>query len=455
MFVRPSRLRCLAAFVLAVAAAPAAAADWPQFGRTPAHLDANPSEHAFTPADVATLAVAWEGDIGANTSTEGGAVIAGARVFVAGFDGRLSAFDLGGCGTAVCEPLWQGATANDITSTPAVAGERVLVASADRFLHVFDANGCGAALCPELWRGRLSAGAIDSSVAVSGGLAFVGDYGGRLSVFALDGCGQAVCDPLWTAQAGAHEQMNSSPAVGAGMVFVQTTISTPDDMTGRLLAFPAAGCGTATCEASWSADLGGPAGTTSAPVVAGDEVIVGSSRRFGGPNRRDHLFAFPAGGCGTPACAPTRSFDVGPDGIVTTPAVAGGMLFASTNASPNPDTVGVVAAFDLASCSGRCKAAWVGVNFTEGFESSPVVVGDVVFVGKGPASGIDIDAGVFAFDARGCGKTLCPSLALVVPSPDAFYLGAPLAVARDRIAFVSNDNAAGRSIVSILALPAP
>ena len=60
-----------------------------------------------------------------------------------------------------------------------------------------------------------------------------------------------------------------------------------------------------------------------------------------------------------------------------------------------------------------------------------------------------------AFDARGCGKPLCTSLALVVPSPDAFYLGAPLAIARDRIAFVSNDNAGERSIVSVMALPAP
>lgn len=452
MSVRSSSIRCLAALLIALGA-PAAAADWSQLGRSAAHLNTNPSEQAFTPANVARLAVAWEGDMGANTAAEGGAVIAGTRVFVAGFDGRLSAFDLAGCGALACAPLWQGRTNNDITGTPAVAGDRVLVASADRFLHVFDARGCGTALCTALWRGRLSNGAIDSSVSVSGDFAFVGDYGGRLSAFALAGCGQDVCDPAWTAQAGAHEQMNSSPTVGAGMVFVQTTISTPSDMTGRLLVFPAAGCGAASCAPLWSADLGGPAGTTSSPLVAGSEVIVGSSRRFGGPNHRDHLFAFPAAGCGAPVCAPTRSFDVGPDGIDTTPAVSGHMLFASTNASPDPNTVGVVAAFDLATCSGRCKAAWVGINFTEGFESSPVVVGDVVFVGKGPASGIDIDAGVFAFDARGCGKALCTSLALVVPSPDAFYLGAPLAVARDRIAFVSNDNAAGRSIVSVMALP--
>jgi outer membrane protein assembly factor BamB len=451
MSIRSSSPRRMAALLIALAAS-ASAADWPQFGRTATHVFANPSEQAFTPANIDRLALAWEADMGANTATEGGAVIAGSQLFVAGFDGVLSAFDGAGCGAPVCAPRWRGRTANDITGTPAVAGGRVLVASADRFLHVFDAEGCGQPTCAALWRGRLGGAAIDSSVTVAGDFAYVGDYGGRLSVFALAGCGASICDPAWTAQAGPHEQMNSSPTVGAGFVYVQTTISTPQDFTGRLLAFPAAGCGQPACAPAWTADLGGPSGTTASPVLAGDEVIAGSSRRFGGPNRRDHLFGFAAAGCGAPVCAPRRSFDVGPAGIATTPAVSGTTLFASTNASPNPNTVGVLAAFDLAACRGRCAASWVGINFTEGFESAPAVAGDLVFVGKGPASGIDIDAGVFAFDARGCGRPLCQALALVVPSPDAFYLGAPLAVARDQVAFVSNDNAAGRSTVSVLRL---
>jgi len=450
MSIRTSPAACAAALALAMSAG---AADWPQFGRTAAHVFANPSEQAFTPANVGQLAVAWEADIGANTATEGGAVIAGPHLFVAGFDGRLSAFDSAGCGAAVCQPLWQGITANDITSTPAAFGAHVLVASADHYLHVFGADGCGAARCKALWRGRLGDSSIDSSVTIAGGFAYVGDYGGRLSVFPLAGCGAALCDPAWTAQAGPHEAMLSTPTVGGGFVYVQTTITTPRDTTGRLLVYPAAGCGQPACEPAWTADLGGPSGRAASPLLVGDELFVGSSRRFGGPNRRDHLFGFAAAGCGAPVCTPRRSFDVGPDGIDVTPAVGGGMLYASTNASPDPNTVGVLAAFDLATCRGRCAAAWVGINFTEGFESSPAIAGDVVFVGKGPASGIDIDAGVFAYDARGCGHALCRSLALVVPSPDAFYLAAPLAIAQDRIAFVSNDNAAGRSIVSVIALP--
>jgi hypothetical protein len=60
---------------------------------------------------------------------------------------------------------------------------------------------------------------------------------------------------------------------------------------------------------------------------------------------------------------------------------------------------------------------------------------------------------VFAFDANGCGQKICRALTLVRPSDSGFYLGAPLAVARDRIAFVSNDNNLNRSQVTVIGLP--
>ncbi len=438
------------AFTCAASAGPA---DWPQFGRTPRHLNVNPKETSFTPDNVANLRVEWAGHFGDNNSTEGGAVIAGAFAYVADFDGRLSAFAIEGCGQASCEPLWRGKMRNDATSTPAVAGGKVFIASADRFLHVFDAAGCGKSECDALWRGRLRDAGIDSSVAVASGVAYVGDFGGHLLAFNASGCGMSICDPLWTGLAGPHEDLNSAPAVGAGSVFIAATFNTNADRTGRLLVFPAAGCGMSECQPSWTADLGGPSGSTSSPVVAGEMVFVGSGRRFGGPNGPDHLFAFRARGCGKAVCQPIASFDVGPDGIETTPAVSNGMLFASTQASPNLNTVGVVAAFDIAACTTRlCKPLWTGVNFTEGFMSSPVVVGDVVFVGKGPAE--FVDSGVFAYDRRGCGgQSTCLKLSVTLPSTSMFYLGSPLAVAGGRVAFVSNDNLDGHSNMYILSLP--
>jgi outer membrane protein assembly factor BamB len=454
-------MACRRAHRLAVAAAlglsalaclvPATAADWPQFGRTPRHTNANPSERAFTPENVATLEVKWNADMGANVAVQGGPVIAGGGLFVAGFDGMLKAYDIAGCGAAVCPPLWQGRTDNDITTTPAVSGGRVVVSSADRFIHVFDASGCGAGICDALWRGRLGAGAIDSSPTIAGGFIYVGDLSGQLSVFAFDGCGQDVCDPVWTAHAGPHEVLTSTPAVAGGSVFIQTTFNTDNDTSGRLLVFPD-GCGAATCEVAWSARLGGQTGNATGPLIALGKVFVGSSRRFGiHRNPREHVLAFDASGCGTAVCEPVQFFDVGPEGVDSSLALAGHMLYASTDTSTDPNTAGVVMVFDIAQCGVHCKPAWTGVNFIDGFVSAAVVTQDVVFVGKGPA--LDIDAGVFAFDARGCGQALCRALTLVRPSDSGNYIGAPLAVAHDRIAFVNNDNNLNRSQVTVIGLP--
>jgi hypothetical protein len=442
-----------AALVAATAAAQAAPGDWPQFGRTAAHPGNSPAETAFTPGNVASLQVLWKGDIGPNTAAEGGTVIVGSRLYTTGTDGRLSVFDLAGCGAEVCQPLWQGTTGNDITGTAAVVGDRVYVASADHLLHVFDANGCGAPLCKSLWTGQLADGAVDSSAVVAGGKVYVGDFSGQLSVFSADGCGQKLCQPLWTAQAGLHRQINSAPAVGAGSVFVQVTYSTPFDSTGGMLVFDADGCGVPVCQPTWSADLGGPPGSTGSPLVTHGKVIVGSGHRFGGPNGRDHLFAFDASGCGAPVCEPIQIFKVSPEGIGTTPAISGDMLYVSSDVSPNPGTVGVVSVFDLAHCGTECEASWTGIDFVSGFESPPAVAGDVVFVGKGPAGDIG-NVGVFAFDARGCeGRRLCQALTLVVLATDGFYLSAPLAIAHDRIAFIANDNAAGTTYVAVMGLP--
>jgi hypothetical protein len=285
---------------------------------------------------------------------------------------------------------------------------------------------------------------------------FVGDFSGRLSVFPLAGCGSAVCAPAWTAQADKpHEQINSAPAVGNGFVYVQTTIVKTAGSIGRLLAFPAAGCGQSTCSASWSANLGGPSGLTSSPVIVGDKVIVGSEPRpDGAPDTAHHLVAFAAAGCGQAVCKPVQVFDIGTQGVDATPAVSGTMLFVSSNETPGNKTVGVVSAFDLSTCGTRCQPIWTGVNPSQGAISPPAVAGDVVFVGKGPASFDAIDAGVYAFDARGCGRPQCRPLAFVQASLTAFYLGAPLAIAQDRIAFVSMDDATLDSNVAVIALPA-
>lgn len=423
-------------------AAPGALDEWPQLGGTARHLGVNPHEHAFTPDNVdSPLAIAWKGHYGDNATSEAGVVVAGGFAYVAGFDGNLSAFAMDGCGAPSCEPQWQGHTKNGITGTPAVAGDVVLVGSADHFLYAFASGGCGGArLCPPLWKGRLQDAVVDSSPAVAGGIVYIGDYGGRLSAFALRGCGRAVCDPLWVGRGGRHEVLGA-PAVADGTVFVGTARFSPQAFTGRLLAFPAGGCGAAECAPAWAADIGGPSTLTASPAVAGDTVFIGTTK----------LWAFAAGGCGASTCPPLRAYNLRGSGMETTPAVAGDLLIAASQATPDPNTIGVISVFPLAGCGAPvCDSLWTGVNFGAGFESPPVIAGGVVFVGKGPASGFPVDAGVFAFDLAGCGAETCLPLSLTQVGESQFYLGAPIAVADGKVLLASNDNEDGHSNVYAL-----
>jgi outer membrane protein assembly factor BamB len=415
---------------------------WPQFGRTALHLDVNPFEHAFTPENVRSLATVWKGHYGQNTTTEGGPVAAGGFVYSTGFDGFLSAFDLDGCGSPSCEPLWKGHTNNDITGTPAVAGGLVLVGSADHFLYAFAAAGCGSTRCPPLWKGRLADAVVDSSVAVADGIAYIGDYGGHLSAFAVQGCGHSVCDPLWVGQGRAGE-LFTAPAVGKGSVFVGTMNATPQAFTGRLVVFPVGGCGEPVCRPTWVADIGGPATLTASPTVSDDTVFIGSSS----------LLAFAAAGCGARTCQPLRSYDLGDSGMETTPAVVGDVLLATTQDTPDPNTVGVVAAFPAHGCgAARCEPLWTGINFAAGFASSPAVAGGLVFVGKGPASGFPVDAGLYVFDVNGCGAPTCKALSFTQLGESQFYLGAPLAIADGKVIMASNDNTDGHSNLYVMSV---
>jgi outer membrane protein assembly factor BamB len=415
-----------------------AGGDWRQFGSSPAHTGVNPTEDAFTPGNVKNLHVAWRGVFGSNVVDESSPVIANGIAYVAGFDGKISAFDAAGCGAPTCSPLWQGQTGNDITATPAVASGRLLVASADHFLYAFPAAGCGAATCQPLWRGRLGDADVDSSVAVAGGLAYVGAYNGKLYAFRLRGCGAPVCRALWIGIT-SGKPLTSSPAVGHGSVFVSSN-------NRKMYVFPAGGCGADTCQPSWTAEIGGPAFTTS-PTVAGDTVFA-----IGTLDRRLH--AFRAGGCGAPTCEPLWNGDVGATYVATTPAVSHGMVYVASQGTPDPNTEGVVSAFPVQGCGEHlCEPAWTGINFASGFESSPAVAGNIVFVAKGPASGFPVDAGLYAFDVRGCGPSpTCSPIGFVRVGTDQFYLGSSVAIAGGQLMFASEDNSDQTSNLYVLSV---
>jgi len=446
---------------LAATVAPAGAAgapsEWPQYGQSPRHLSTNPAEKTFTPGNVGGVHTLFTADFGGSTLTEGGPAVANGMMYIGGFDGNLNAYPASGCGQPTCQPAWRGVANNDFTSTPAVAGGLVFLASADHFLYAFPAAGCGAAVCAPRWKAHLLDAVIDSSVAVAGGVAYVGDFTGHLYAFKAAGCGAKVCPPLWVGH-GLKTELIGAPAVGNGYVYVTTFLNTPNLFSGRLLVFPAAGCGQANCRPSWTASIGGPAGSTAAPAVTPRTVYTTSGTLFGdGVNTNFHLMAFPAAGCGAKTCKPLRTYDTGDGGAEGSAAVAGTMVFATTQASPDPNAIGVVAAYPAAGCGKpRCKPLWTGINFTSGFASPPAVVNGVVFVGKGPATATaqnTPDAGLYAFKAVGCGGAVtCKPISFLELSTYQNYLGAPLAVGEGKVFMASTDNVSGRTLVYAMGL---
>jgi hypothetical protein len=461
--------------------------DWPQFQHDAIHSGDNLGETAFTSAKLhKPLQTAFKAHYG-SSGDESGAVEAGGVLYVGDsgsdpdFAGKVSAFNAAGCGVALggsCEPLWQGITGGGITTTPAIANGFVIVASRapttdnSPFLFGFAAAGCGQATCQPVWRGALANAVVDSSPAVVNGIAYVGDFGGRMYAFDVVACGarhNLKCAPLWTGQAGAEEELTTAPVVGQHFVFVSSFLVDPNVFTGRLNAFKIGGCGKPAgvpCAPAWTADIGGPGvGQT----VAGSTVFVSSGTLFGdGPTSNFHLQAYSEAGCGRGVCTPIRVYDTGDvgnfGGALSAPVVVGNtLLVSSQNTSQIDTTSGVVSAYAAngAGCvRNQCEPIWIGASSppTNGSATPPAVAGDVVFVGRYPATGFQIvgnDAGVFAYKLGGCGaaQTLCPPLSLTQVGLNQFNLNAPLAIARGAVYYTSTDNDDGRSNVYALKLP--
>ena len=448
----------------------------------------SPGETAFTAARLTRpLQIAFKAHYG-SSGDESGAVEADGLLYVgdAGsepdFAGKVSVFNAGGCGVAAggsCEPIWQGVTGANISTTPAVANGFVIVASraatADNapFLFGFPARGCGHATCAPVWRGVLQDAVVASSPAVVDGIAYVGDFGGRMYAFDVVACGarhNLNCAPLWTAQAGPEEELNTAPVMGRHFVFVSSFLVDPNVLTGRLNAFKIGGCGNrpgVPCAPAWTADIGGPGlGQT----VAGNTLYVSSGTLFGdGPTSNFHLQAYDEAGCGKRACSPIRVYDTGDidtfGGPLSAPVVVRNtLLISSQNTTLIDTTTGVVSAYAADGGAGcvhnRCEPLWIGASSppTNGSATPPVVAGDVVLVGRYPATGFQVvgnDAGVFAYRLGGCGpgQPLCPPLSLTQVGLNQLSFAAPIAVARGTVYYTSTDNDDNHSNVYALKLP--
>lgn len=149
--------------------------------------------------------------------------------------------------------------------------------------------------------------------------AAVGDaqvvYGEAGRIHVLDAATGAVA---WTAEAG--------PGIGGNFVVTDDALLVPTSDQ-RLVAFPANGCGAATCAALWEGPLAG----TPSRVAAGGDVVYAASG--------SEVRAFAVGGCGAATCAPLATL-VADSAITGGPIVHEGRVIVGTAA-------GHVTAWDL------------------------------------------------------------------------------------------------------------
>ena len=392
--------------VLAALISFAGGCDWPMFRFGPAHTGSSPDTSIDKNAVASgSLALKWTGTLGdvlfSSPAVAGGVVYLGAQ------DGKLYAFDATGSAPscsgspATCSPLWTATTDGPVVSSPAVKNGVVYVGSCclgamPHKLYAFDAAGatnCSGSprVCAPLWTAA-TGGDVPSSPTVSGGVVYIASDDGKLYTFDAAGstnCSGSpkTCAPLWTASIFGNQNF-TSPAVAGGVVYVTTAnVYVTGEETSDLFAFDAAGATNCsgspkTCAPLWSAHLAENF-SVSSPAVAGGVVYVAD-----GDNR---LHDFDATD-GTELWLAPLGTTMGAPFIASSPAVANGVIYVGSKDSK-------LYAFDASgttNCSGTpktCLPLWTGATGAR-IVSSPAVVNGVVYIGS-------FDHKLYAFDAAG------------------------------------------------------
>ncbi len=208
--------------------------------------------------------------------TESTPVVYKGVVYIAADDGRLYAFRARGCGGKPrCKPLWSGDIHGQaFQSSPAIYRGRVYVGS-NHALSVFDAAGCGMASCAPLWQAIDDEGFFGGSAAVANGLVYL-PWESQLNVYDAGGCGRSVCGAEFVLfGSGLQDAIQSAPTIAGGVVYAGRN-------SGEVLAWPAAGCGRASCGEIWKGLTDDPIVNSSPTVVDGRLYIGGSFEGYFG-----------------------------------------------------------------------------------------------------------------------------------------------------------------------------
>lgn len=211
---------------------------------------------------------------------------------------QLVVRDAGTLGT-----IWRHSFPVTPAGTPTISdGLAFVVAGHD--LYAFELDGCGSAMCDPIWVRSMGEGALlGRPVAGPDGQVFVihqiGDPSGKgwsiENVFALD---SATGSTLWQTAIPDVESVFVEFAATDATLYVASTWSPSATDSGSLDAFPASGCGQAVCSPASSVPLdrahSGP------PTIAGGVVYLPVGGRF--PDFPNDIVAIDADGCGAASC---------------------------------------------------------------------------------------------------------------------------------------------------------
>lgn len=252
-------------------------------------------------------------------------------------------------------------------SVPPVIGYNNLYLANLQEVDVMPAGGCGASSCGYTWRADLGLspqgpGTLAGAPALAdSGLFVTVNFNGNAWLYAYHagGCGARTCEPWWRHQVGFNTQSggNSNGYASSGPMAADGMVFTAPANPGTLYAFAAGGCGAPDCAPVWTAPLAQGMGSIT-PTVAGGILYVMNG---------DYLTAFTASGCGASTCAPLWSADLG--------LPAGGAFAVSNGRVFVDDSSGNLRAFDAQSGAALWKVSTGSTYFVH---SSPMVVPGVV-----------------------------------------------------------------------------
>jgi outer membrane protein assembly factor BamB len=158
---------------------------------------------------------------------------------------------------------------------------------------------------------------------VNGSTVFIGSDDGNLYAFPAAGCGAATCQPLWRGSNGS-DFVNGSPAVFNGRVYIGVEFGVG--------VFNASGCGSSQCGLLWlDFGTGTQADILSSPTIANGVVYAGKNN--------GEVLAWKAASCGKSVCNQIWSFMTKDPIVTSSPTVVNGTLYIGGSNSIAPQNI--------------------------------------------------------------------------------------------------------------------